>query len=81
MGYDVALFLKVFNLFDTLNQRTVYNDTGTADYSLEQTKSGPKATNELSERIPAVKSADEYFINPAYYLPPREIRLGLSFNF
>lgn len=79
--FDVAVFLKVFNLFDTLNERLVYNDTGTADYSLEQTKSGPKATNELSERIPAVKSSDEYFTNPAYYLPPREVRLGLSFQF
>lgn len=80
-GYDLAVFLKVFNLFDTLNERLVYNDTGTAEYSLEQTKSGPKATNELSERIPEVKSADEYFVNPSFYLPPREIRVGLSFKF
>lgn len=76
-----TLFVKVFNLFDTLNERYVYDDTGRATYTLESTKGGPQETNRLSERIPGLKSADEYFVRPNYYSAPREVRLGLSLEF
>lgn len=77
----VTVFAKVFNLFDTANERFVYDDTGRATYSLEQTKGGPQATNELSKRVEGVKSADEYFVRPNYYSAPREVRFGLSLEF
>jgi outer membrane receptor protein involved in Fe transport len=76
-----TLFVKVFNLFDTLNERFVYDDTGRATYTLESTKGGPQETNRLSQRIPGLKSADEYFVRPNYYSAPREVRLGLSLEF
>jgi outer membrane receptor protein involved in Fe transport len=77
----VTLFVKVFNLFDTLNERFVYDDTGRATYTLESTKGGPQETNRLSQIIPGLKSADEYFIRPQYYSAPREVRLGLSIEY
>lgn len=76
-----TLFVKIFNLFDTLNERFVYDDTGRATYTLESTKGGPQETNRLSQRIPGLKSADEYFVRPNYYSAPREVRLGLSLEF
>ena len=76
-----TLFVKVFNLFDTLNEKFVYDDTGRATYTLLSSKGGPQETNRLSKIIPGLKSADEYFIRPNYYSAPREVRLGLSLEF
>ena len=77
----LTIFLKVFNLFDTKNERFVYDDTGRATYSLEQTKGGPEATNEISKIYPEIKSATEYFNRPNYYSAPREVRLGLTIEY
>lgn len=75
------LFLKVFNLFDTRNERVVYFDTGRATYSLFQNSGGTKTTQELSETIPGIHSPAEYFQRPNYFYPPREVRLGVSMEF
>jgi outer membrane receptor protein involved in Fe transport len=77
----VTLFVKVYNLFDTLNERYVYDDTGRATYTLESSKGGPQETNRLSQIIPGLKSADEYFTRPQYYSAPREVRLGLTIEY
>jgi outer membrane receptor protein involved in Fe transport len=74
----LTIFLKVYNLFDTKNESFVYDDTGRATYSLEETKGGPQATNAISEKYPAIKSATEYFNRPNYYSAPREVRFGLT---
>ena len=80
-GTAVTFFLKVFNLFDTLNERLVYNDTGRSTYSLEQTKGSALATDEIAKNIPGVRSVEEYFNRPEFYLPPREVRFGASVEF
>ncbi len=77
----LTIFLKVFNLFDTKNERFVYDDTGRATYSLEETRGGPEATNAISKLYPAIKSATEYFNRPNYYSAPREVRLGLTIEY
>ncbi|HPN38694.1 MAG TPA: TonB-dependent receptor, partial [Melioribacteraceae bacterium] len=80
-GFDFSFFIKVFNLFDTLNERYIYSDTGRATYSLVLNQTPAQETNKLSERIPGVKSAKEYFVRPQYYAPPREVRFGFSVEF
>ena len=77
----LTLFVKIFNLFDTQNERFVYDDTGRAIYSLEESKGGPQATNKIAEKYPGVKSATEYFNRPNYYSAPREVRVGFTFEF
>lgn len=77
----LTIFLKIFNLFDIKNERYVYDDTGRAIYSLEETKGGPEATNQISEIYPGIKSATEYFNRPNYYSAPREVRVGLMLEF
>ncbi|MEJ2618129.1 MAG: hypothetical protein P8Z35_24440, partial [Ignavibacteriaceae bacterium] len=77
----VTLFAKVFNLFDMLNENSVYDNTGRATYNLEETKGGPQETNRLAETVPGVHSASEYFVRPQYYSEPREVRLGISLEF
>jgi outer membrane receptor protein involved in Fe transport len=80
--YNVGLtfFLKVFNLFDVLNERFVFDDTGRATYTLEEGKGTAQEANRLAELIPGAHSATEYFVRPHYYTPPREVRLGLSID-
>lgn len=77
----LTIFLKVYNLFDTKNENFVYDDTGRATYSLEETKGGPQATNAISEVYPGIKSATEYFNRPNYYSSPREVRVGLTLEY
>ncbi len=77
----ITVFLKVFNLFDTQNERFVYDDTGRAIYSLEESKGGPQATNLISKKYPSIKSATEYFNRPNYYSAPREVRVGFTLEF
>ncbi len=80
-GFDFTVFLKVFNLFDTLNERYIYSDTGRATYSLTQNQTPAQQTNKLAESIPGIHSADEYFVRPTYYSAPREVRVGFSVDF
>lgn len=80
-GAVLTVFLKVFNLFDTLNELYVYDDTGRATYTLESSKGGPQETNRIAARVPGMKTADEYFNRPNYYSAPREVRLGMTIEF
>lgn len=80
-GANFIVFLKVFNLFDTLNERFVYDDTGRATYSLFQSTGGAKSADDLAARVPGVHSSEEFYQRPNYYYPPREVRLGLSYEF
>ena len=77
----ITAFLKVYNLFDTRNERYVYDDTGRATYTLLANRSAVEAANALSEENPLIKSGDEYLNRPNYYSTPREVRLGLMLEF
>lgn len=81
MGVQLTVFTKVFNLFDLLNENIVYASTGRATYTLDETRGPALETDEIAKRIPEVKPAHEVYTNPSFYLPPREVRLGLSIDF
>jgi len=71
-GYDVNLFGKIYNLFDTLNERDVFSDTGRAGYSLDENYSGePRGINTI----------EEYYRRPDFYSAPRQVVVGLSVTF
>jgi hypothetical protein len=76
----LVVFLKVYNLLDQLNERLVYDDTGRANYSLTQTQGAAQKTDKMAEEIDGLHPASEYFVRPHYYLPPREIRIGLTLD-
>jgi hypothetical protein len=80
-GIRLTAFLKVYNLFDTLNERYVYDDTGRATYTLVATQGTAQATDKLATEIPGVHPASEWFVNPSYYSAPREVRVGASVEF
>ncbi|MBN1154482.1 TonB-dependent receptor [candidate division KSB1 bacterium] len=67
-------FVRIYNLFDRLNEREVYLDTGRASYSLtpyELSYIHPRGLNEL----------EDYFVQPDFYSAPREIQIGLTVEF
>ena len=68
----------MFNLFDVLNERLIYTDTGRATYTLLTSQGSAQATDKIAENISGVHSAKEYFVQPQFYLPPREVKLGFS---
>ncbi len=76
----LRVFAKVFNVLDRLNERFVFNDTGTASYSLNGQR-GIHAAWEPLYGLPGIKTLDEYNTRPHWYSPPREIRLGATLSF
>lgn len=79
-GVNLRMFLKVFNLFDRLNERFVFNDTGRATYSLAGERN-QHATWEPNYGRPGIHTLNEYSTRPHYYAAPREIRVGLTLGF
>ncbi|PKL89819.1 MAG: TonB-dependent receptor [Ignavibacteriae bacterium HGW-Ignavibacteriae-2] len=80
-GFDLSFFVKVFNLFDTLNENVVFASTGRSNYTLSATRAPALETDRLAKIYPEVKTANEVYNNPAYYLSPREVRFGVSVDF
>jgi outer membrane receptor protein involved in Fe transport len=80
-GMRVTGFLKVYNLFDSLIERFVYDDTGRSTYTLVATQGTAEETNNVAARVPGVHPASEWFVRPDYYASPREVRLGFNVEF
>jgi hypothetical protein len=72
-GKQLSVFLKIYNLFDTLNEVNVFTDTGRAGYTLELTRNQtpPRGVNTLAE----------YFTRPDFYSSPRQIIIGADLSF
>jgi hypothetical protein len=84
MSLHLSVFMKVFNLFDNLIERYVYEDTGTAQYTLAEMRGDGKVINNYIDSHPGVQGlhrSSEYFNNPANYGAPREVRFGVSISF
>jgi len=68
-----SLFLKIYNLFDKLNEEIVYTDTGRSTYALyPNTDHGDEFGRHYLK---------DYLTRPNYYSGPRSVRLGLSLGF
>ncbi len=68
---NLSLFMKVYNLFDKMNEINVYTSTGRAGYTLIPSPG----------RVRGVNTLEEYLIRPNFYTPPRRVILGLSVDF
>ncbi len=77
---NLRAFVKVFNVLDRLNERFVFNDTGTATYSLGDRR-GVHAAWEPFYDLVGVKNLDLYNTRPHYYSAPREVSIGATINF
>jgi len=73
MGFNLSVFLKIYNLFDTANEDNVFTDTGRAGYTLQETQqqAAPRGVNTLTQ----------FYTRPDYYSTPRQIILGAQIDF
>ncbi len=75
-AFDLQLFLQVQNLFDTVQEVGVYEDTGRA---------GESVTLELFRRTGAqvggLNTLDEFFYRQENFGAPRKVSLGLNLRF
>ena len=80
-NFDLQLFTKVFNLFDTRNERYVHNDTGRAGYTYanRSTQETDALTSHYGEQ--GVHTWEEYQKRAYYYSAPRSVQLGFSIEF
>ena len=80
-NYRVALFARVYNIFDIRNERYVFNDTGSAKYTYEYRSS--QETDQLIANygMPGIHTWEDYMTRPHYYSAPRSFKIGLSLDF
>lgn len=71
----ISLFTRVYNLFDIQNEVNVYNDSGTADFTIDEYLRRREGNPEL------VNTLDEYYRNPTFYSEPRRIEVGATLFF
>lgn len=80
-GMSMKYFFKIFNIFDFKNERYVYGDTGRASYTYyDRSQSEPTALKNEYGKV-GVQTYDDYSKRPTYFYPPREIRLGIMFEY
>lgn len=68
----ITLSMTVKNLFDRLNENDVYKDTGRATYTEEPS---------LLLEVPSINTFEEFYTRPDYYSRPREVRIGVNYEF
>jgi hypothetical protein len=78
---NMNLVMKIYNLFDTRNERYVFDDTGRAGYTFVNRSSQETEAfiNHYGE--PGVHRWEEYQTRPYYYSAPRSVQVGLSVDF
>ncbi len=74
-GSNVNLFLRVLNVFDTMNEVSVFDDTGRAGFTTDEARIAGQGTPEY------VNSVAQWFTIPTQYSEPRRIEFGASFEF
>ena len=73
-GFSLNTYLMIYNLLDIKNEFGVYSTTGRANQDLN--------TQYYKESdIIGLNTIEQYVNNPSMYSSPREIRLGLGFEF
>ncbi|MEJ2635767.1 MAG: TonB-dependent receptor [Calditrichia bacterium] len=69
----IMIFARILNLFDFKNQLQVYDDSGSADFTIDE-------YTFQHQNVPVlVNSLDEFYRNPLFYSEPRRIEVGMSF--
>jgi len=72
--------MRVFNLLDIRTQYGIYNDSGTADYTLSEYLFRERGIDKVLEKY-NLNTIDDYFRNPTFYSEPRRIEIGATLFF
>ena len=72
---EFSVFMYIYNLFDQREQRNIYSDTGTADYTTY-----PKV-EDVPYSPQRISTVEDYLLRPEWYIAPRKIHLGFTVGF
>lgn len=72
--FPMEIYLRIQNLFDTLNETNVYDETGRAGFTTDEAR-----IEALNVSTP-INSIHEWFTNSTYYSEPRRIELGMRIS-
>jgi len=67
--------LRVYNIFDIRNQINVYDDTGLAGVTIDETNAA------LTNPPQRVNTLDQFYHTPTQYSEPRRIEFGMNLEF
>jgi outer membrane receptor protein involved in Fe transport len=70
-SFPVAIYTRIFNVFDTRNEVGIYSDTGRAFPNLRFNPGEPQGLN----------TKEEFLERPNFYAAPRQVTVGLSLSF
>jgi len=73
-GIKFSFFMRIYNLFDRLNEIQVFSDTGRAGYTL-----APLYVGGLRPR--GINTIDQFYTRPDFYSEPRRIQMGFELEF
>jgi len=73
---SMSFFARIYNLFDTLNEYGVFDDTGRTATTIDQ-----YTAEQSNQNTFGINTIKEKFTNPQNYSEPRRIEFGLSYNF
>ena len=79
--FSLVAFIKVYNLFDTRNERYVFDDTGRSGYTFGNQSNQESAGLISHYGEPGVHTWSEYMTRPHYYTAPRSASLGFTIEF
>jgi hypothetical protein len=71
----LVAYLRVFNIFDIRNEINVYDDTGRAGVTLDETNAAQTNPKQY------VNSLNQFYHTPTQYSEPRRIEFGMNLEF
>ena len=74
-NYYVSLFVRVFNLLDQKNPRTVYTNSGDPIFTFDRLDA-----ENINPRL-YYNTLEQLYTNPGYFSEPRRIEIGTSISF
>ena len=74
--FRLSLFARVYNLFDIKNEVNVYNDSGTAEFTINEFL---RRNDDNPDKL--VNTLDEYYRDPSFYSEPRRVEIGATIFF
>jgi hypothetical protein len=74
-NYNISLFVRIFNLLDQKNPRTVYTNSGDPLFTFDLLDA-----ENINPRL-YYNTLDQLYTNPGYFSEPRRIEIGTSISF
>ncbi|MBN8704725.1 MAG: TonB-dependent receptor [Bacteroidetes bacterium] len=75
---SLSLYARIYNLFDTLNEEDVFDDSGRTGYT-KDFFTNSKIVNDAD--LKGINTLKEIYTNPQNYSEPRRLEFGVTYNF